>query len=144
MTAQNALKGFIAGCLSVVTVMTAAWWLTRAAGYIPANAPPFWSMAPAIAPFGVPRYVNLAFWGGVWGLVLNFFFHHLTGARYWLAWILAGALVVAATALFIVPAIKGLPIATPTQQRLMISGFLNGMFGLGVAVWLSILGAGRR
>ena len=40
-------------------------WLTRAGGFIPPNAPPFWSMTPAIPPFGVPRYVNLTFWGGV-------------------------------------------------------------------------------
>jgi hypothetical protein len=52
-------------------------WLTRAAGFIPPNAPPFWSMTPAIPPFGVPRHVNLTFWGGVWGLVLNLLFHRL-------------------------------------------------------------------
>ena len=52
-------------------------WLTRAAAFIPPNAPPFWSMTPAIPPFRVPRYVNLTFWGGVWELVLNLLFHRL-------------------------------------------------------------------
>jgi hypothetical protein len=41
-------------------------WLTRAAAFIPPNAPPFWSMTPAIPPLG-----------GVWELVLNLLFHRL-------------------------------------------------------------------
>lgn len=138
------VKGFVAGFLSVVTLMSAAWWLTRETGFIPANAPPLWSMTPAVAPFGVPRVINLAFWGGVWGLVLSVLFRSASGIGYWLAWILAGAIAVAATAIFIVPAIKGLPISTPTPQRLMVSGFLNGMWGLGAAIWLMILGRARQ
>ena len=89
---MTAIKGFVAGFLSVLTVMTAAWWATRAAGFIPANAPPFWAMEPTVAPFGVPLYLNRAFWGGVWGLGLNFLLRGLSGATYWLAWILAGGL----------------------------------------------------
>lgn len=141
---MTAVKGFVAGFLSVVTVMSAAWWLTREAGFIPANAPPLWSWAPAIPPFGVPRVLNLAFWGGVWALVLSFLFRNLSGIGYWLAWILAGAIAVAATAIFIVPTIKGLPITNLTPQRFMVSGFLNGMWGLGAAIWLMILGRARQ
>lgn len=140
MTISTAIKGFVAGVLSVLTIMTAAWWVTRAAGFVPAAAPPFWSMTPAIPPFGVPRYVNFAFWGGVWGLVLGLLFHRLTGAAYWLAWLLAGAVAVAGTAIFVVPAIKGLPIPNPPMQRYLVSGFLNGMYGLGAAIWLQLLG----
>ncbi len=137
------IMGFVAGALSVVTVMTAAWWLTQAAGFIPANAPKFWSMTPAIPPFGVPRYINLAFWGGVWGLALNLIFGGLRGAGNWLAWFLAGAIAVAGVAIFVMPAIKGLPINNLTPQRFMVSGFLNGMFGLGTAIWLTIFRRGR-
>jgi hypothetical protein len=144
MDATTAVKGFLAGALSVVTVMSAAWWLTRYAGYIPATAPPLWAMEPTVAPYGVPqvvvpRVINFAFWGGVWGLVLNLLFRGLSGAAYWAAWVLAGAIAVAATAIFIVPTIKGTAI-TLTPQRFMVSGFLNGMFGLGAAIWLTILG----
>jgi hypothetical protein len=141
--AGRAIMGFLAGALSVVTFMTAAWWLTQTAGFIPANAPKFWSMTPPIPPFGVPRYINLVFWGGVWGLALNLLFRGLSGVGYWLAWFLAGAIAVAGVAIYVVPAIKGLPIATPTMQRLLVSGFLNGMFGLGAAIWLAIFGRGR-
>ena len=70
-------------------------------------------------------------------------FRGLSGAGYWLAWFLAGAIAVAAVAIFVVPAIKGLPVATPPMQRLLVSGFLNGMFGLGAAIWLAIFGRGR-
>lgn len=139
----RAAMGFIAGALSVFTVMTATWWALRTAGFLPANAPAFWSMEPRIAPFGVPRYLNLAFWGGIWGLVLALLLRGVTGVSYWLAWFLAGAIAVAGVALFVVPAIKGLPVAMPTAQRLMISAVLNGMFALGAGIWLRILSRDR-
>ena len=137
------LKGFLAGALSVVTVMSCAWWIARSAGWLPANANPLWSFAPAVPPFGVPRVINLMFWGGVWGLALAILFRNLRGSSYWLAWLLAGAIAVAGTAIFIVPAIKGAPFAVPTAQRLMTSGFLNGAFGLGAGLWLLLLGRAR-
>lgn len=143
-TPMTAVKGFIAGALSVITVMAAAWWLTRAAGYIPATANPLWSWTPAVAPFGVPRVINLAFWGGMWGLVLALIFRSLTGAGYWLAWILAGIIAVAGTAIFIVPTIKGEAIRALTTESLLRSAFLNGMFGFGAALWFMILGGTRR
>ena len=143
-TVGRAMFGFVVGALSVVTFMSAAWWLTRAGGFIPATAPPLWGLDPRVPPFSVPRVVNLAFWGGVWGLVLNLLFAGLRGAGYWLAWLLAGAIAVAGVAVFVVPAIKGVPFASPTAQRLMISGFLNGAWGLGAAIWLALLGRGGR
>jgi len=136
---STALNGFLAGALSVVTVMAAAWWVAWSAGWLPAAAVPLWSLAPAVPPFGVPRVFNFMFWGGVWGGVLALLFRRLQGAAYWLAWLFAGAIAVAGTAIFIVPAIKGAPFALPTAQRLMTSGFLNGAFGLGAGAWLAIL-----
>lgn len=143
-TSATVGKGFVAGALSVVTIMSAAWWATRALGYIPANAPPLWVLEPSVAPFGVPRVVNFAFWGGVWGAVLNMLFRSAEGAAYWLAWIAAGAVAVAGTAIFVVPAIKGIPFVMPPLQRFMVSAFLNGMFGLGAAIWLTVLGRPQR
>lgn len=143
-TLLTAVRGFVAGALSVITVMAAAWWLTRAAGYIPANANPLWSWTPPVAPFGVPRVLNLMFWGGVWGLVLALLFRGLSGAGYWLAWIIAGVIAVAGTAIFIVPMIKGEAIRALTTESLLRSGFLNGMFGFGAALWNMILGGMRR
>ena len=139
-TPVSAIKGFVAGCLAVATFFFAAWWAAQAAGFIPANAPAIWSLDPKVPPFGVPRPVSLVFWGGVWGLVLALLFRELDGAAYWLAWILAGAIAVAAVAVFVVPAIKGAAFAVPPAQRLMVAGFLNGVFGLGAAVWLRVLG----
>jgi hypothetical protein len=137
-TIGRAVMGFVAGALSVVTFMSAAWLLARAGGYVPANAPPLWAMDPRVAPWGVPRVANLLFWGGLWGLVLNLLFRGLSGVGYWLAWLLAGAIAVAAVAIFVVPAIKGQAFAAPSTQRLMVSGFLNGVFGLGIAIWLQL------
>ena len=140
---MTAIKGFIAGALSVLTFMTAAWWLCRAGGLIPATAPPFWSMTPAIPPLGVPRYLNLIFWGGVWGLVLSLLFQRLSGAGYWLAWLLAGVIAVAGTAMFIVPTIKGEALNL-APIRFVIFALLHGVFGLGAGIWLAILGRGDR
>jgi hypothetical protein len=140
---MQAVKGFVAGALSVVTVMAAIWWSLRALGHIPANANPLWSWTPAVPPFGVPRVLNSAFWGGVWGAVLALVMGNLRGASYWLAWLLAGAIAVAGTAIFIVPTIKGTPIVL-TPQRFMVSGLLNGAFGLGAAIWLSLFGVAEK
>lgn len=139
---MTAVKGFVAGVLSVVTFMSAAWWLARNLGYIPANAPPLWALQPSVPPLGVPRVANLAFWGGVWGLVLALLFRGLSNAVYWLAWLLAGAIAVGGTAVFIVPTIKGTPINV-VPMRLIVSAILNGAFGLGTAIWLMILGRAR-
>ena len=137
-----AILGFIAGALSVITFMSAGWAIVQGAGFVPASAPALWSWTPPIPPFNVPRVLNLMFWGGVWGLVLALLLSRLSGAASWIAWFLAGAIAVAAGAVFVVPAIKGLPIVV-TPQRLMISAFLNGIYGLGAAAWLSVL-PGRR
>ena len=91
-------------------------------------------------PFGVPRVINLAFWGGVWGAVLALLFRRMTGAGYWSSWFLVGAIAVSATAIFVVPTIKGTPIRALTPESLLLSGFLNGMFGLGAALWMTVLG----
>lgn len=139
-----AVKGFAAGVLSVLTVMAAVWWLLQAAGFLPARALPLWSLTPRIPPFGVPRVVNLAFWGGVWGLVLSLLFRELSGAIYWLSWLLAGAISIAATGLFLVPMIKGLAMPPITPQRLALTAMIDGAFGLGAGLWLTILGRPGR
>ncbi len=141
---STAVRGFFAGALSVITAMAATWWLMRAGGYMPANANPLWSWTPPVAPFGIPRVINVMFWGGVWGLVLSLLFRGLSGAKYWLAWFIAGAIAVAGTAIFIVPMIKGEAMRALTAESLLRSGFLNGMFGLGAGLWNMILGGMRR
>jgi hypothetical protein len=129
--------GFIAGALSTVTFFFAAWAAVQAAGFIPAAAEPVWSLK-GVAPWGVPRAINLAFWGGVWGLVLGLLIGGLRGASYWLAWLLAGVIAVSGVAIFVVPAIKGVAITNLTPQRFMINGLLNGVFGLGAAIWFRV------
>ena len=143
-TAGRAALGFVAGALSVATFFFAAWWTLRTAGIIPATAPPVWAMDPRVPPLGVPRALNLIFWGGVWGLVLNLAFSSLRGTAWWLAWMLAGAIAVAGVAIFVVPAIKGLPIDNLTPQRFLLSGLINGIYGLGAAVWLRLIGGAPR
>jgi len=81
------VKAFLAGFLSTLVFhqgVIALFWL---AGVIPA-AP--WDMTPA-PPFGVPKVISLAFWGGVWGVPVWWLVRRWRGASQWLAALVAGA-----------------------------------------------------
>src|SRR5262245_12598343 len=97
-TPMTAVNAFVAGFLSVVTIMSASWWLMRASGFIPADACPTGAFEHAVPRFGVPRVFYLAFWGGVWGLLLNLLCRNLCGVGYWPASTLAASIAVAGTA----------------------------------------------
>ena len=60
------MKAFIAGFASTLVFHQGVLWLLYAGGFSP-RAP--WNMAP-VPPLNVPAVVSLAFWGGVWGIVL--------------------------------------------------------------------------
>ena len=60
------LKAFIAGFASTLVFHQGLLWLLYTAGFSP-RAP--WNMAP-VPPLNAPAVISLAFWGGVWGIVL--------------------------------------------------------------------------
>jgi hypothetical protein len=60
------LKAFIAGFASTLVFHQGLLWLLYTGGFSP-RAP--WSIAP-VPPFNAPAVISLAFWGGVWGIVL--------------------------------------------------------------------------
>src|SRR5680860_1462932 len=93
-------------------------------------------------PFGVPAILSKAFWGGLWGLVLAPILVHLSGASYWAAWILVGAVVLTAVAFFVVPPLKGEPMQA-MGPRFLIGMAVNGAWGFGTALILQLLGALR-
>src|SRR4051794_28975678 len=82
-------KAFIAAAIAVVLFHQRALAVCNAAGF--AQYAPF-QMAAA-APFGVPKIVSLAFWGGVWGVVLLPLIERLKpGLAYWFGTVLLGAI----------------------------------------------------
>ena len=142
MTRRWLLVGFVAGAVSVLLFHQGALALLYAAGIAP--RPPF-SFAPT-APWGVPQLWSLAFWGGVWGVLLaaavNGLLHRgaLIGAS-----LLFGALFPTLVAWFVVAPLKGQPAAAGfVPAAMMIGPIVNAAWGLGTGIGLALFGRGER
>jgi hypothetical protein len=116
------LKAFIAGFVSTLGFHQSVW-LLHASGFSP-RAP--WNMT-AVPPLSVPAVVSLAFWGGVWGIVLWALIGASGGAGYWIKALLIGALGPSLVAWFVVMPIKGAGPAGGWDPKIFVSGLLlNG------------------
>jgi len=140
MSLKLLLLGFAAGFVATLIFHQGLWYIFNQVGVIPLSRPA-WPVDP-IPPFGVPSVLSKAFWGGLWGLALTPLFAHLTGASYWAAWTLVGAVALTAVAFFIVPLLKGEPMQA-MGPRFLIGLAVNGAWGFGTALILQILGAFR-
>ena len=91
-------------------------------------------------PFGIPAIWSMAFWGGVWGMVLAFLILRLRKKlSYWLVALLFGAFAPTAVFLFVVLPLKGMPFAGGWELNLIARGLmLNGAWGLGTAILLQL------
>ena len=79
---RNAIMGFIAAALAVVTAHEAiVYVLANYVGLLPAAARA-WNMAP-FGPLGVPTIVNSMFWGGLWGVLFALIYNLLPGGVSW-------------------------------------------------------------
>ncbi len=143
-TALRLALGFIAGFLAVLVFHQGMYAFLYAVGYI--GNPPF--PVQPVAPFGVPRFWSLAFWGGVWGIAFVLVEPYFPrGGKYWLAALVFGALGPTLVSWFVVAPIRGTPVAGGWKIDAMTRGLLlNGAWGLGtVAVlWLFERVAGRN
>jgi hypothetical protein len=84
---------------------------------------------------------SLAFWGGVWGILLAFFERKFpSGSGYWLAAFLFGALLPSMVALLVVLPLKGRPMGGGWGLPLLSTAFLiNGAWGVGTVIILRLL-----
>jgi len=128
--------GFFAAVISVLIFHQGAWSILHYLALPGLGMPPPYPLDP-IPPFGVPRIVNLCFWGGVWGALFGAVWRGPRASTWWAGIILGVA--AALTGLFIVPAIKGLPIAGLALDNWIRSLLINGTWGLGVGLILTIL-----
>ena len=128
------LVGFVAGFVSVLLFHQGVLALLNSTGFI--QVPPY-SLQPT-KPLGVPKVLNSAFWGGVWGIGLSLVaFRIQQTSRYWPAILLFGALAPTAVALFVVMPLKGMPVAGGWQPNLIATGLMvNGAWAAGVAIAL--------
>lgn len=139
------LIGFIAGFLAVLTFHQGTIGVMNATGLLP-NGP---FRTNAVGPLGIPAFVNSAFWGGLWGIVIVLAMGRLKDHRLRVAVaLLIGALGATAVGWFVVAPLKGLPIAQGWNPAAMWRGpLINGMFGLGAGIigsWLGDLFGRRR
>lgn len=130
--------GFAAGFLAVLVfhqltiAAMAAMGLLQSAGVY--RVDPY-------GPLGVPRVVNTAFWGGVWGVVLAAARLALPLPRAALAFLACGFVfgIVGPTFFgwFVLAPMRGQPMAQGFKPASMWRGpAINGMWGLGAAFFL--------
>jgi len=134
------ILGFVAGALATVIFHQSAWYLLNQAGVIPPDRPA-WPLDP-IPPWGVPALASKAFWGGLWGGFLALILARIGGGAYWIAWIIVGAIAPSLVAMYVVPVIKGLPVAD-FWPRAGVAATVNGAWGLGTGFFLWLFGAAR-
>lgn len=118
---------FVAGFAATLLFHQGLIALLHAGGMIPFGA---WSMA-STWPLGVPKVISLAFWGGVWGVVIAVVLRRWRAWRWWGGWVLLGAIGPTAVALLVVFPLKGIPVS---GTSVVLGAVLNGFWGLGTAV----------
>ncbi|MFN2646409.1 MAG: hypothetical protein ABR570_15580 [Burkholderiales bacterium] len=129
--------GFIAGAVSVVVFHQSALALLHALQLSPHGA---YSFAPT-PPFGLPQLWSLAFWGGVWGIVLAAALARWEGARLIGAATLFGAIAPTLVAWFVVAPLKDQPLAAGWAPAAMAIGpIVNAAWGLGTGIGLYLFG----
>jgi hypothetical protein len=135
------VKAFLAGFLSTLVFHQGALAILHATGMTPKK--PF-SMAPT-PPLHVPAVFSLAFWGGVWGILLWLAIRGAgSPALYWVWAFVLGAIAPSIVALFVVFPLKGQPVAGGWQPAVIVGALLlNGAWGIGVALFMRLFGAAR-
>jgi len=130
--------GFVAGFASTLIFHQSALWVLWKAGFSPFA--PF--ALRAVPPLGLPAFVSLAFWGGVWGILLTYFLKKLSNPGYWPGAVLFGAFLPSLVAWLVVLPLKGMPAGGGWQLPMIATGLLiNGIWGFGVALILKLLAA---
>lgn len=128
------LKAFVSGFLATLIFHQGLFGVFYLAGMVP-SAP--YSLAQ-VPPLGVPSVLSLAFFGGLWGMLLWLLLGRLSGAKFWLGNVLVGAIGPTAVAMLIVFPMKELTVNASTWVGGLL---LNGFWGLGVALFLVLMSA---
>ena len=131
------IVGALAGAAAVIVFHQSAAALLHALQLTPRAA---YSVSPT-PPFGIPQLWSLAFWGGVWGIVLAAALGRLEGARLIVAATLFGAIAPTLVAWFVVAPLKGQPMAAGWAPAAMAIGpIVNAAWGLGTGIGLQLFG----
>ena len=133
---MNYIRAFIAGFISTLVFHQSVIWVFH---YLGAFSRGPWNLAP-VPPFNVPSVISLAFWGGVWGILLWPTLRIAKGASYWIRAIVLGAIGPTAVALLVVIPVKTGVFPPGLDPKLMVGGLVvNGVWGLGLALLMTQL-----
>jgi hypothetical protein len=135
--ATRAVLGFIAAAISVLTFHQAMWEALHLLALPGMGMPPAYPTDP-IGPLGIPRILNLCFWGGLYGIVFGLAMPRLPAAPLWLSGLGLGV-IAAVVGLVVVPAIKGLPMLPGFPLGWVRSLLINGFWGIGVGIILPLM-----
>jgi len=128
------LKWFIAGTLAVPLGHQLALWVLNAIHFI--DRAPF-SMA-ATKPFGVPSWISLSFWGGVWGILIGLILERARGAKYWVLAIVIGAIAPTLVAGLVIAPLKGIQVGG--NSKLLVTGLIvNAVWGFATAFYYRLM-----
>ena len=123
------IRWFVAGALAVPLFHQVVLLLLNAIGWV--DRQPF-ALTPT-KPLGVPQVVSLAFWGGVWGILLGIVLARITQRpAYWTAALVFGAVAPTLVAIFVVPPLKGQPVVVHAKM-ILIGVLVNAAWGVGSA-----------
>jgi hypothetical protein len=131
---MNWIKAFISGFLATLIFHQGLFGVFYLAGIVPMA--PF-NMSP-VPPLGVPSVLSLAFFGGLWGMVLWLLLGRFSRIIFWPGNVIVGAIGPTAVAMLLVFPIKGWEVSAQTWTGGLM---LNGFWGLGVALFLVMMGA---
>ncbi len=132
---MRVLQSFLAGFLSTLVFHQGLLALLNAAGATSRKA---WVMAPT-PPFGVPAVLSLAFFGGLWGILLWELVRKRAGSAHWLGAFVLGAVLPTLVALLVVLPLKGMPVGGGWKPDIVAGALLlNGVWGLGVAALMRV------
>lgn len=136
-TVRGILTWFIAGFLAVLVFHQGVLAILHTIGVTP-YAP--LQMQP-VPPLGVPQVISLAFWGGLWGLVLGLIAPRLPrGIAYWLIIAGFGAVAPVLVAIFVVFPLKGIEPSGDPIAGLITGLLINGAWAVGTALFARIGG----
>jgi hypothetical protein len=132
------LLAFLAGFVATLVFHQGALWLLHLAGMTPGT--PF--VVKPVPPFGVPKVISLAFWGGVWGVIM---IAAIAKARaFYLVATIFGAILPTLVAAFVIAPLRHMPITGSPGKLLAVGLIVNGAWGLGTALLYRLFMGGRR
>lgn len=128
---ETNIKAFIAGFISTLVFHQGIDGLLFLANVIP-SAP--YDMTPNA--FGVPGVISLAFFGGLWGMLIWHLVEKDQGTKHWLKATILGAIGPTAVAFLVVFPLKGMAVKA---AMIPIGLILNGAWGFGNSFFMKLM-----